>query len=87
MSDIFRVHSVGLNTPLIAAFPVTPSDTEDLPNDTRQLRVTGAGGNLAAIWANGQTHTIPVFTGDILDWRISRVLASGTTVSGLWGFY
>lgn len=85
--DPFQSHSPGLSSPLTGAFAIVPSDTVDLPNLPRQIRVTGSGGNLAAVWADGQTRTIPVFTGDILDWRLVRVLATGTTATGLWGFY
>lgn len=87
MPDIFQGHAVGLGGPLLGAFPIEPSDGADLPNDTRQIRVTGAAGQVAAVWANGQTRTIPVFTGDVLDWRLTRVLATGTTATGLWGFF
>lgn len=76
MPDIFQGQATGLNSPLIGAFPIEPNDAADLPNHTRQIRVLGAGGALAAIWANGQTRTIPVFAGDVLNWRLVRVLST-----------
>ena len=86
MPDIYGSAST-INSPLIGAFPITPSDVADLPNNTRQIRVTGTAGNLACLWQDGQTRTIPVLANDILDWRVSRVLSTGTTATGLWGFY
>lgn len=73
--------------PLSSAFEIIPNDGVDLVQVTRQIRVTGEGGNLAAVWADGQTRIMPVFVGDVLDWRLVRVLATGTTATGLWGFY
>jgi hypothetical protein len=87
MPDTYQSYSSSLTAPLLGAFPITPNDNADLPNDTRQVRVTGSGGALAAIWKDGQTRTTPVQAGDILDWRLVRVLATGTTATGLWGFY
>lgn len=86
-TDIYGYPQVGTSGPLIGAFSITPSDVTDLPNNTRQIRVTGIAGNLVAIWQDGQTRTIPVAANDVLDWRVSRVLATGTTATGLWGFY
>lgn len=86
MTDAFGNQSPGLSSPLGYGFAITPSDTADLPQVTRQLRVTGSSGNLAATWLNGLQSVEPVFTGDVLDWRISRVLATGTTATGLRGY-
>jgi hypothetical protein len=87
MPDIYQYHQPGLTSSAIGAFAVTPNDVADLPQVTRQLRVTGSAGSIAAVWADGATRIIPVAAGDVLDWRLVRVLATGTTATGLWGFY
>ncbi len=53
---------------------------------TRQLRITGQGDALAVIWLDGAQTLEPVAAGDILDWRIRRVLATGTTATGVQGY-
>jgi len=73
--------------PLRSGFTITPSDTADLEQVTRQIRVTGAAGDIAVVWVDGATSTEPVSVGDVLDWRIKRVLSTGTTATGIRGYY
>jgi hypothetical protein len=87
MPDVFASHSPGLSAPLASAFPISPNDATDLPTMTRQIRVTGAGGSIVAVWADGVETTEPVSAGETLDWRIRRVKATGTTATGLRGYY
>lgn len=87
MPDIFADRNIGLSSPLIGGFSITPADNLDLPMVSRQLRVTGSGGNIALIWQGGDETIEPVSAGDILDWRIRRVKATGTTATGLRGYY
>jgi hypothetical protein len=87
MSDRYDSQSPALSSPLVGAFPIQPDDGADLPSVTRQLRVTGAGGEIAVLWAAGGQTVEPVSAGDILDWRLRRVLATGTTATGLRGYY
>jgi hypothetical protein len=86
MPDPFSAHSPGLSSPLAIGFAISPADGADLPYVTRQIRVTGAAGNLAVVWTSGLQTVEPVFTGDVLDWRVTRVLATGTTATGLRGY-
>ncbi|MGL4325129.1 MAG: spike base protein, RCAP_Rcc01079 family [Beijerinckiaceae bacterium] len=87
MPDIFADTSSGLTGPLIGGFAVTPHDTNDLPQVTRQLRITGTAGFIAVIWKDGTESTEPVSAGDVLDWRLSRIKATGTTATGVRGYY
>ena len=73
--------------PLISGFSITPDDAVDLPAVTRQIRITGAAGNAVVVWATGAETTEPVLTGDVFDWRVKRVKATGTTATGLRGYY
>lgn len=87
MADKFAGYMPGLTSPIIGGFAITPNDSTDLPYVTRQIRVTGNAGNIVVVWSSGETTTEPVQTGDILDWRIVRVLATGTAATGLRGYY
>ena len=87
MSDVYANLSSALTSPLIGAFVIAPSDDTDLAQTTRQLRITGNAGNVAVIWLSGVETVEPVNAGDLLDWRIRRVKATGTTATGLRGYY
>lgn len=87
MPDPFASNSPALTTPLISGFAIVPADNADLPAVTRQIRVAGAGGDIAVVWADGAETTEPVAAGDVFDWRIRRVKATGTTATGLKGYY
>jgi hypothetical protein len=87
MTDRYASHMEGLTSPIIGGFAIMPSDSEDLPETTRQIRVSGMGGEIAVVWAAGVETTEPVSTGDVLDWRVVRVKATGTTATGLRGYY
>lgn len=67
--------------PFANAAAVTPSDSADLADVTQALYVGGAGA-LAVVMQGGQTVTfsaVPV--GTVLDIRVSRVKATGTTAT------
>jgi hypothetical protein len=87
MSDTYSHHMPGLSSPLIGGFAITPNDAADLAVATRQIRVTGTAGQIAVIWIGGDETIEPVAAGDVLDWRIQRVKATGTTATGLRGYY
>jgi len=84
MADDFEGYSVGVSGPLMRGFAITPSDAADLPSVTRQIRVTGAAGDIVVTWASVTTE--PVQANETLDWRIRKVAATGTTATGLRGY-
>lgn len=76
---------VQLDSPAEDFFPITPNDSVDLSEVTRSIWVTGAG-NLTVITRKGQTRTwssVPANT--LLPIRVSRVLTTGTTATGILG--
>lgn len=87
MPDHFSTQGASLITPLIGGFVVAPDDLADLPAVTRQVRITGASGSLAVIWASGLETIEPVSTGDVFDWRLRRIKSAGTTATGVRGYY
>ena len=80
------VRDVPPTEPLVGSFTVAASDTVDLPRITRQIYAAGAG-NVSVIWADGSETVEPVAAGDRLDWRLKRIKATGTTATGLRGYY
>lgn len=86
MADNFSSYAQGLDSPARAAFAITPHDTNDLAITPRALW-TGAGGTIVCILADDSAEVTfsDVAAGCILPIRAKRVLATGTTATGLVG--
>lgn len=91
--DPFAGFTVGLTDEPTNGFAVTPDDNNDLPVIARRLRIMAAGGGNLAVFLKDQdpgTATPVPFTvtsGDELNYRVRRVLDTGTDVTTLWAFY
>ena len=87
MTDSFRSHSRSLTSPPEHALAIQPDDTADLPQVTRALYL-GGGGDVAVRMCGGETVTFAgVAAGTLLPVRVGRVLASGTTATGILGLW
>lgn len=69
-----------------------PFVTGAYTNYTREILVAGTSdGNIHCVFAghaSGSTgETIPVKAGQRYPWALVKVYSSGTTVTGIWGFY
>lgn len=85
MHDDFASFQVSLTAPAIAAEMITPSDSTDLAFATRALYV-GTGGTVRAVLVSGSEATFENLpSGSFCPLRIVRVLATGTTATGLVG--
>ena len=70
--------------------PVTPSDSTDLPNGVSRGLLFTTSGNVTFITAKGTQVTIPVNTnwfGAVQFIRAKRILATGTTSTGIFACY
>jgi len=80
------------------AFPITPDDGNDLPIAIRAIRASVAG-NIAVqcpgfpslpgfdeVTERMPTVILPIATGETIDLDVYRVLAAGTTATGLTGY-
>lgn len=82
-----------VDDPARGGIAVTPNDTTDLVRSSRAIWV-GAGGDVTVEMvrqldkANPVTLTIPgVLGGSLLPIRVRKVLATGTTASGIVAFW
>lgn len=66
--------------------PITPSDTTVFSDVLCGLLITGNGGNVAIVTEAGNTRTVPVVASQILPVGVQKVLATGTTATGIMGF-
>jgi len=85
MSDPFKTRAPSLNGPANDLIPVTPSDTADLPVVAVALYVEGKGA-VRFVSQAGQTRTVALLDGAILPVGVRRVMATGTTATGIHGF-
>ncbi len=85
IADKFSEYTSGLSSPIFGGFDITPDDATDLVSLTRAIILEGAG-DVAVILKNGDAITLPVLAaGVIYPIRVARVLATGTTATGLKG--
>jgi hypothetical protein len=84
--DAFIGNAPGLDSPATKWFAVTPDDNTDLQAKPRALWIGGAGN--VAINNGSQTVTLQsVPAGTLLPLRPDRVMATGTTASGIVALY
>lgn len=85
ISDTFGDFTPGLSSPVCGGFDIVPDDAVDIQNLTRAIVLT-SGGDVSVVLKGGDTITLPALTaGVIYPVRVSRVLAAGTTASGING--
>ncbi|TMV05598.1 hypothetical protein FGK63_16275 [Ruegeria sediminis] len=85
IADAYRSFAPNLTGPAVGGFDIVPDDGTDLPALPRALMVT-VGGDVAVQFRDGATLTLPGLTpGVIYPLRPVRVLATGTTATGLKG--
>lgn len=87
VTDPYDSFAPNLTGPAVSGFDITPDDNVDLPTLPRALMVTG-GGDVAVQFRDGSSLVLPGLTpGVIYPLRPARILASGTTATGLKGLF
>lgn len=85
MSDLFKDHHQGLSSPAGAATAIVPNDSTDLATHSRAIFIGGAGH--LAVELTGQPGSSVVFNnvqaGVVYPLRVSKVLSTGTTATGI----
>ncbi|AXQ94453.1 hypothetical protein ORIO_23230 (plasmid) [Cereibacter azotoformans] len=85
MSDPFKHHSSGLDSPALGALAVTPSDSADLATAIRAVTI-GGGGTLAFVGVDGTTCTTGELPAGTYALRASSIRATGTTATDITGW-
>ncbi len=85
MTNPFTNRVPSLNGPATDIAPVTPSDSVDLADVAVALYVE-TGGAISFITVSGATRTVAVADFSILPVGAQRVLATGTTATGIHAF-
>ncbi|WP_372840316.1 hypothetical protein [Phaeovulum sp.] len=78
----FKNRELSLNGPATDILPVSPSDTVDLPLIAPAI-YTETGGTIVIVTVAGQTRTVKVADNSVLAVGVSRVMATGTTATGI----
>jgi len=87
MADDFDDNVVGLESPAVNGFSVTPHDTNELANYSRALYI-GTGGNIKFQTVNGDVVTlVNVADGSYHPWRVKLVYATDTTADDIVAMY
>ncbi|MFV0491255.1 MAG: hypothetical protein ACK5M4_05515 [Pseudorhodobacter sp.] len=85
MADDFKTHQSNLTSPAATAAEISPHNSQPLARSTRAIYV-GGGGDLRVTFVDGGTVTLSAVPGGaIYPLRLSHVLATGTTATGLVG--
>ena len=83
--DSFHDFSSGLTGPICGGFDITPDDQDELVHVTRAIMVAEAG-DLSVMMKDGDMITLSgLIAGVVYPLRISQVLATGTTATGIVG--
>ena len=73
--------------PAATLIAVTPSDTADLPSGVTRAVHVGNAGTLAVLDTKGNTAILQSLDGQYHPVRVRRILATGTTATGIVALY
>lgn len=79
--------AASITGPIERLDPVTPNDAADLPLGLTRALFVGVGGNVAVVDLHGTVVTLASADSQYHPLRVARVLASGTTATGVVALY
>jgi hypothetical protein len=82
MTDMFKDHQSGLDSPATRLAEVTPNDTAVLTFVSRAIVVETAG-HVSVTMVSGDTGRIFIAAGVPFPVRVARIMATGTTATGI----
>ena len=86
-TDLFDSFVNSITGPASGQFDVTPDDANDLAFVTRAIMVSTPG-VINATWSDGTTSlSAPLIAGVQYSMRLTRILSTGTTATGIKGQY
>lgn len=65
------------------SYPVTLSDSADLPQGVTSAVAAQAAGNIKVTYANGVIDTVPIVAGIWEPMNVKRIWSTGTTATGV----
>lgn len=78
-TDNYNKYAIGLESPAIGGFAITPDNDNDITYTTRYLYV-GTAGHVKVTFADGTTATLNnLIAGTLHPLRVNRVWSTGTT--------
>ena len=81
--DNFSDYSSGLSGPICGGFDITPSDADEISQVTRAIMVSQSG-DLSVELKSGDAIVLKnLIPGAVYPFRISKVLSTGTTATGI----
>lgn len=83
MAEDYSTYHSGLTAPALDANAITPSDSVALTVPARAFYVGGAGNVRVRMVSGAEVTFANVASGAIYPFRITHVLATGTTAAGL----
>lgn len=87
MADAYGAAGLGgLTAPATRAADITPSDSSDIPNRPRALTVEGSG-TVTMTMEDGNDVQVTLISGTVYPLRPLRIKASGTTATGIIGWW
>lgn len=86
MTDAFKYHAAGLDSPAASWADITPSDTADLAVTPRAICAL-TDGTVRVTSAGGVTADIYLIAGVPMPIRPMRVMATGTSATGIVGLW
>jgi hypothetical protein len=86
-NDHFTGRAKSLIGPATALSAVVPSDDTDLPDGTTRAIHVGGAGTIAVMDMNGNVATLNSLDSQYHPVRVRRVLATGTTATGIVAMY
>ena len=84
--DYFEKFLTGKESPADKHFVITPNDSVDLAILPRALRI-GTAGDVVVTDIDGDDVTYTCVAGELLLFRAVRIKATGTTATGIIGWY
>lgn len=87
MANEFSGRAASMTGPATRVAPVIPDDAADLPGGLCRSLYVGAGGALRIMTADGDEATLASSAFQYHPIRVRRVLATGTTASGIVALY
>ena len=84
MSDRYRHHQTGLESPAVDVIEIVPDDATDLAQPLRAVNVAQSG-YLRLTTTGGSTARLYVAAGTAFPVRARRVFATGTDAQGIVG--